>query len=146
MTNHNNEKELFALPAGDKSSRKYTYPVIQYDHDEGKAVVGGYVYNGQAQIPGLQGKYIFGDIYNGRIFYCPVDQLSIGRQQEPLELRLVFTSSWNSLSKSEMSYLSVIQTKVYTLRADLRFGMDKEGEIYIASKQDGMIRKLVAPS
>lgn len=35
-------------------------PVLQYDHDEGTTVIGGFVYRGSA-IPELQGKYIFGD-------------------------------------------------------------------------------------
>ncbi len=48
-------------------------PVIQYDHDEGIAIIGGVVYRGNA-IPALQGKYVFGDTArtgnsDGRIFY-----------------------------------------------------------------------------
>jgi glucose/arabinose dehydrogenase/plastocyanin len=35
-------------------------PIIEYSHDYGAAVVGGYVYRGDA-IPGLQGRYLFGD-------------------------------------------------------------------------------------
>ena len=35
-------------------------PVVQYDHTEGEATVGGFVYRGSS-ITGLQGKYIFGD-------------------------------------------------------------------------------------
>lgn len=46
--------ELTGLPAG------LIDPVLQYDHDEGTTVIGGFVYRGSA-IPALQGKYIFGD-------------------------------------------------------------------------------------
>jgi glucose/arabinose dehydrogenase len=35
-------------------------PVAAYDHDEGVAVVGGFVYRGSA-IPALRGRYVFGD-------------------------------------------------------------------------------------
>jgi len=35
-------------------------PVIDYDHNEGGAVIGGYVYRG-LEFPELNGKYIFGD-------------------------------------------------------------------------------------
>ena len=35
-------------------------PVAEYDHDEGVAVVGGFVYRGDA-IPALRGRYVFGD-------------------------------------------------------------------------------------
>lgn len=42
-------------------------PVAEYDHDEGIAAIGGFVYRGQA-IPQLQGLYIFGDLL-GRLFH-----------------------------------------------------------------------------
>jgi len=48
-------------------------PVAQYDHDEGLAVIGGFVYRG-TQIPQLAGRYVFGDFArtfanDGRLFY-----------------------------------------------------------------------------
>jgi glucose/arabinose dehydrogenase len=48
-------------------------PIAEYDHDEGIAVVGGFVYRGDA-IPGLRGRYIFGDFARsftefGRLFF-----------------------------------------------------------------------------
>lgn len=48
-------------------------PIVQYDHDEGTAVIGGFVYRGNA-ISALQGKYLFGDVAktgngDGRLFY-----------------------------------------------------------------------------
>jgi hypothetical protein len=49
-------------------------PVAQYDHDEGVAVVGGFVYRGSG-LPALQGHYVFGDYShrlnsgNGRVMY-----------------------------------------------------------------------------
>ncbi|MEJ0033608.1 MAG: PQQ-dependent sugar dehydrogenase [Bacteroidota bacterium] len=43
-------------------------PVAQYDHDEGNAISGGNEYWG-AKIKPLIGKYIFGDIVKGRVFY-----------------------------------------------------------------------------
>jgi len=60
------------LPAG------LTDPVLEYDHDEGIAVVGGFVYRGSA-IPELVGKYVFGDFSQGfgapagRLFYADLD-------------------------------------------------------------------------
>jgi glucose/arabinose dehydrogenase len=50
-------------------------PLIQYDHDEGIAIVGGFVYRG-SKMPSLQGKYVFGDFSSsfgaaaGRLFYA----------------------------------------------------------------------------
>lgn len=42
-------------------------PIAEYDHDEGVAVIGGFVYRGR-RIPGLSGRYVFGDLV-GRLFY-----------------------------------------------------------------------------
>jgi glucose/arabinose dehydrogenase len=36
-------------------------PVFEYTHEEGVAVIGGYVYRG-TEIPGLEGAYVFGDL------------------------------------------------------------------------------------
>lgn len=46
--------DLSGLPSG------LIDPVLQYDHSEGTAMIGGFVYRGSA-IPSLQGKYIFAD-------------------------------------------------------------------------------------
>ncbi len=67
-------------------------PIAQYDHDEGLAIVGGYVYRG-TQIPALQGRYItgdWGDFSNpsGRLFYLTssntFSQFRIGLEDRPL--------------------------------------------------------------
>jgi glucose/arabinose dehydrogenase len=42
-------------------------PVSEYDHSQGSAVTGGYVYRGSA-MPGLVGRYVFGDFGSGRIW------------------------------------------------------------------------------
>jgi glucose/arabinose dehydrogenase len=39
-------------------------PVAQYDHDEGVATIGGFVYRGR-RFPELRGKYVFGDYSDG---------------------------------------------------------------------------------
>lgn len=47
-------------------------PILQYDHDEGISIIGGFVYRG-SRIPALAGKYVFGDFSNGttgRLFYA----------------------------------------------------------------------------
>ena len=71
------ERRLFQLPPFDISFR-YTYPVAQYDHDEGAAIAGGYVYRG-SRVPQLIGKYVFGDLVNGRVFYVDAADLELGR-------------------------------------------------------------------
>ncbi len=122
---------LFPLPADD-ASFGFTYPVAQYDHDEGRAVVGGFVYRGSL-IPALQGHYLFGDGVNGRIFHVPVEELVNGSQAEFAELVLLRGGVPTTL-------LALLGDDS---RTDLRFGIDEAGEIYVLTKRDGMVRMLV---
>jgi len=46
--------------ASTTSDATLTDPVAQYDHDDGTAIIGGYVYRGSS-IPALRGQYVFGD-------------------------------------------------------------------------------------
>lgn len=45
----------------------FTDPIIEYDHSQGRSVVGGVVYRG-ANLPELIGAYIYGDYGNGNIW------------------------------------------------------------------------------
>jgi hypothetical protein len=42
-------------------------PIVEYDHSEGDAVIGGYVYRGSA-IPQLVGTYLLSDFQTGTIW------------------------------------------------------------------------------
>jgi glucose/arabinose dehydrogenase len=44
-----------------------TLPVVEYSHDQGCSVTGGYVYRGQS-IPEMQGVYLFGDFCSGNVW------------------------------------------------------------------------------
>ncbi|NJO45781.1 MAG: sugar dehydrogenase [Oscillatoriales cyanobacterium RM2_1_1] len=134
------ENVLFELPAND-ADFGYTYPVAQYDHDRpadavgfyGFAIAGGFVYRGAA-IPALRGQYVFGDFGNdGRFFHGPVNQLVNGSQGTLQELRLYD-------GNVQESFLDILGLP----RSDVRFGVDATGEIYVTSKSDGKVRKLVA--
>ena len=120
---------LFELPAFD-ASFDFTYPVAQYDHDEGNAIAGGFVYRG-SQVPELVGHYVFGDIVNGRIFHLDMTDLEPGRQA-PIE----------ELTRLRDGEPITLLELVDAPRADLRFGQDEDGEIYVMTKQEGMIRSL----
>lgn len=67
-----------AFVTGRASGPPFEDPVAQYDHDDGTAVIGGYVYRGSA-IPALEGVYVFGDTSrrlnngHGRLFATPAD-------------------------------------------------------------------------
>lgn len=48
-----------------------TAPILEYDHDEGCSIAGGYRYRGP--IPGLYGLYIYGDFCTGVIWIAEYD-------------------------------------------------------------------------
>jgi hypothetical protein len=128
---------VYPLPAND-ADFGYTYPVAMYDHDEGRSIVGGFVYRG-ATITALQGKYIFGDIVNGRIFYSDESAMTeqamgVGHNAPVRELKLVDGSG------AEVTLLGLLAPST---RVDLRFGIDAGGELYVSSKQNGQIWQLV---
>ncbi|MFB3134072.1 MAG: sorbosone dehydrogenase family protein, partial [Rhodothermales bacterium] len=136
---HDNENDVFDLPADD-TTFGFTYPVIQYDHDEDDhAISGGYVYRG-SQISTLLGEYVFGDLVSGRVFFAPAASLDGTGQVAFEELRLI-----DAADGLEKSLLAIIGGGTPASRADLRFGTDDDGEIYLVTKQDGSIRLLSAP-
>ena len=109
------------------------YPVIQFDHDEGSAVSGGFVYRGSS-LPRLQGMYVFGDLGGGRVLLASAAALSPGKPSEIAELTL--------LSRGRHVTLSEL---VGSPRVDLHLGSDASGELYLLSKTDGVIRRLTRP-
>lgn len=70
----NGEEPGFAYECGpDDDTSGLIDPIAEYDHSEGIAVVGGFVYRGGA-MPKFQGRYVFGDFFlpeilSGRLFY-----------------------------------------------------------------------------
>ena len=134
-----NENVFYKLPEGDRNFH-YTYPVAQYDHDippgvtdyYGIAIAAGFVYRGST-IPELFGQYVFADFgSDGRFFHVPVDELVDGKQATIKELRFFE-------GNKERSFLAIVGNK----RTDVRFGIDEAGELYVTSKQDGKVRKIV---
>lgn len=121
---------IFPLPEND-AEFGYTYPVAQYDHDQGAAIVGGYVYRGTLATA-LTGKYVFGDVLGGEVYIVEADALAFGSQAEIKELSL-------SLDGTR----TTIKTIGGSNRADLRFGFDEENELYLLEKSRGMIFKVV---
>jgi glucose/arabinose dehydrogenase len=130
VTNRFNEIQLSTLPADD-ASFGYTYPVAQYDHDDGVALCGGFVYRGTS-IPALVGRYLFGDIVSGRVFSVPLGSLREGSLATIKEISLL-------RGGKAVTLRGLLGT---TGRVDLRFGQDQAGEMYLMTKQDGIIRKL----
>ena len=122
-----NPELVYPLPEEDED---FAYPVLQYDHDEGSAVSGGFVYSGA--IPELKGKYIFGDISLGTLFYSDVDAFNQGQQAPIYRLRVAIDGE-----------LAPLETVVGEKRVELRLGKDQAGEIYIMAKANGGVYKVV---
>ena len=107
-------------------------PIGQYDHDEGASIGAAQLYRGSL-VPDLFGKMLVTDIVNGRIFYFdPAD--ATGGVAPLSELAL---------------YLDGVATTMLTLeglrgRVDLRMGVDAAGELYLLTKQDGDIYRILS--
>jgi hypothetical protein len=125
----------------------FTYPVAIYDHDEGRSVTDGFTYHGQ--IPQLRGKFVFGDIQNGRLFATDVAALKraddgIPRTVAPIEeIQLYVRDSSGNRRDVTLQQLVNDTLGSPTTRADLHIGRGRDGELFITSRQDGMIRMLV---
>lgn len=69
-------------------------PIAQYDHDEGVATIGGFVYRG-SELPELYGTYVFGDYSdgfnsaNGRVMYVDETDNSDPDERTPNVFNLV---------------------------------------------------------
>jgi len=143
-----------------------TYPVLQYGHVRGggDAVSSGYVYRGKA-IPSLAGKYIFGDITTGNVWWVDYARMLTSDTSKPETVPEMHPVKirWSAPGGGGEVYGSVypITELVYHSRggtaptmpgfakvpdggrSDIHFWADSTGELYIMSKSDGMIRKVV---
>ena len=144
-----------------------TYPVIQYGHVDGggDAVSSGYVYRGK-RIPALRGKYIFGDISTGNVWYVDYPDLLAADDGDhktlaamrPVKIRWTKPRGGGSETYGSMSPITEAAyharggkasglpgtAKVAQGRADIHFCVASDGELYILSKSDGMIRAVVS--
>ncbi len=123
-----------------------TFPVAEYDQQDerlqsGSAVIGGLIYRGD-EIPDLNGKLLFADNPSGLIWYVDMDDLPVGQNG----LHFV---KFRQGSK-EVPLLDLIHEKNReqghgeVQRAEMRFGEDHNGRIYILNRGDGVVR-LVTP-
>ncbi len=145
---------------------KPTYPVIQYPHlpGGGDAMSSGYVYRGTA-IPALRGKYIFGDISTGNLWWADYKEMLAADDGDPKTeaaihpLKIQWTKPGATAGDVYASMAPITEatyharggtvaglpgTAVVTKggRSDIHIWVDSAGEIYIMSKSDGMIRKV----
>ncbi len=122
-----NLKEPKSLPDGEIGP--YRDPFAQYDHTDGNAIIGGYVYDGPLEA--LRDKFVFGDIVRGRLLYL---DLSKGLNDHTVYEMFVIKDG-KATTMKEM---------VPTPRLDLRITYDPfKKEMYLMTKGDGKIRKIV---
>ena len=131
-------RQIFKRPA---DPHVFIDPVAEYDHDEGMAISGGFVYGGE-DIPELRGRYLFTDIARGRLFAIDTDDLTPGKPTSIEEVRLLFDGE-----ERDLVDVAGFRNPYYPdyRRVDLRLGIDHRGELYLLTKGDGWIRKLVPP-
>ena len=135
--------------------------MIQYGHvpSGGDAIGSGFVYNGKA-IPVLRGKFVFSDITTGRIWYADYKDMLAADDGNPATMAPFHEVKirWNNETYdtmfpiNELTYHARGGKEVHLAgngtvanlgRADDRFAVDANGELYIYSKSDGMIRQVV---
>jgi mono/diheme cytochrome c family protein len=109
----------------------YIPPIVQYDHDEGNAISGGFIYRG-SKIKLLKGNYLFGDIARGTIFISPLENARNGKlfpiQKVDIEIN------------GKMVDLSDLRPAE---RVDLRFGQDFFGDLFVFTKSNGKVYKVI---
>ena len=132
---------------------KPVYPVLQYPHRPGggDAIANGFVYRG-SQVPALRGKLVFGDITTGRVWYAERKDVLAADDGAPATLapihevdtglRAVVTDAYHARGGKGAELPGAAQISGRG-RVDLRFAEDDSGELYVLTKADGMIRKVV---
>ena len=131
-----------------------TYPVVEYPHtkpDGGDAIAGGFVYRGP-KFPALQGKLVYGDISTGRIWYADLADVLAADDGKAATLAIPHEITTDLRRLADETYHArggrgqalPGSAGVAGPRVDMRFAVDADGEIYILTKSDGVIRRVVA--
>lgn len=141
-----------------------SYPVLEYGHvpEGGDAISSGLVYQGK--IATLRGKYLFGDITTGHIWWADVKEMIAADDGNPNTLAIIhpihiFWAKPGGQEEEYSSYAPIASAtyharggeaeylpgfaKVANGRADIRLILVRTGELFILSKSDGMIREVV---
>ena len=88
-----------------------TDPILEYSHEIGCSIIGGYRYRGTA-LPALEGVYLYGDYCSGSLFAAVQEE----------------GANWSVLDQRETGFL--ITT----------FGEDEAGEVYVADLRGHLFR------
>jgi hypothetical protein len=126
----------------------------------GDAIGAGFLYNGKS-IPALRGKYIFGDISTGRLWYADYREMLAADDSKPDTLAQMHELKILSNGKVYDTMFPIAETAYHSRggkdpdlpgratvsgsgRVDARLAMDAAGELYVYTKSDGMIRAITA--
>jgi len=131
---------------------KPTYPVAQYPHAPGggDAIANGFVYRGK-RIPALQGTMVFGDVTTGRIWYAQMKDVLAANDDNPLTVAPLHELTTRLRPLTEETFRrrggqgpSLPGRGVISGagRVDIRLAEDNDGELYVLTKADGMIREI----
>ncbi len=130
-----------------------TYPVAEYDHSDpllvGRpnsprtraAATGLHVYRGDAILQ-LANRVLWGDMPGGEIFHLDADHLPSGGQAEIGRVLLLQDGEASTLLQL-VQKKNREQGKEPAARADLRYGVGPDEQVFIMNKHDGTIRLLV---
>ena len=132
-----------------------TDPVAEYDHTRfvsdlpsgitgGRAVTSGEVARNTG-IPGLDGQLMISDFPTGLIFTLDVDNDPLdGGQDGLVELRPLDSDQQPARILDFINEVRSNRRLSSVSRADVRFGINTPGEVFITNKHDGIVRRLVA--
>src|SRR5260370_13186954 len=132
--------ELYPLPPEILDGRVkdgFTYPVVVYDHDEGRAITNGFAYHGR--IAALKGKFVFGDIYNGRVFVSDLAAMKkvddgIPQTVAPVEEVQLYVRDAGG-KRVDASFRDLIDQKMgkQAPRADLHISISRDAALFLTS-------------
>ena len=134
---------------------KPTYPVRSIPTDRetgGDAIANGFVYRGTL-IPALRDKLVFGDITTGRMWYANRAEVLAADDGNPATVAPIYEIETDLRRLTEEKFrerggkaqvlpgMAMVSGRG---RVDVRFADDDAGELYVLTKSDGMIRKIVS--
>ena len=140
------------------------YPVIAYSHKREKgiiAIANGFVYRGKA-IPALQGKLLFGDITSGHLWWSDMKEMLAADDGDPKTMAAMHEVKigWEGHVYDTMA--PIVESSYHARggkaehlpgaervpggRSDIRLAMGRDGELYVMSKSDGVVRAVTGAS
>jgi len=138
---------VFALPPDD-ASYGYRYPTAQYERDDVSAawtaIAGGAVFRG-SPAHALYGELVFGDIVTGDLFHAAVSDLLVADDGDPATTTQIYRLGIlrDGAASSIADIVADALATASVARTDIRIARVASGEVYITTKQDAYVRKLL---